>query len=91
MCYVYCHHCTIALLYTPSEIEKAKLILLPENPKRDFREMKKCPDCKANNARSKWFREIGQIPDELIDLTIAERACINPFAPVVKYCINSKG
>ena len=52
MCFVYCHYCTGAELYTPQEREKAKLQTLPKNPRRDFLEVKKCPDCKRNGPRS---------------------------------------
>ena len=76
----------------PLEIKEKKIkLILPQNPRRDFKEVVKCDLCVKNNKANQWARSIGPIPDELRNLTTAEIALLSPMAPVVQYCINRSG
>ena len=39
---------------------------------------------------SEYAKLVGIIPAELIDATIAEKICLAPYNPTVRYCIFSK-
>ena len=91
-CWVYCHTCSCCEMLDPFEIEQRKIrLILPQNPRRDFKEVVKCDECVKNNKINQWVRSIGDIPDELRNLTKAEVTCLSPIAPVVQYCINRNG
>ena len=79
-------------MLSPNDIKSKKIkLILPQDPEHDHKEVFKCIECIKDTKISRFLRSIGDIPEELQDLTAAEDALISPYAPVVQYCINSKG